>query len=209
MQKQIKTIVILGGGLFKDSAGCWRTTLGEAEGDKFGSTNDHLRVLAAAALWEQEKNLKIIAFGGRGQLEDLLPPKLSVAKVIKDELIALSVPTEKIIEENKSGSTYEQLATLSEMVKSGAVSGEVSIISNEWHLPRVKVMVEYTGLKKVLNEKQVSFVAAEDVLLRLKPKEWREFIEKSRKSKGMKKRFDIEAKGVEQIKNGIYKFARK
>lgn len=208
MKKQIKTIVILGGGLFKDSAGRWRTTLGEEEGDKFGPTNDRLRVLAAAALWEKDKNLIVVASGGQGQLKGSLPPDLTVAKVIKSELTDLGLPAEKITEEEKSGSTYGQLLALAEMIEKGEILGEISIISNEWHLPRIKAMIEHSDLKETFAEKKINLVAAEEVLLQLKTKEWKEFIEKTRNNPAMKKRLDIEAKGVEQIKNGTYKFAQ-
>ena len=191
--------------MFKDSNGRWRTTLGEAEGDKFGPTNDRLRILAAALLWQKNPNYKILVLGGKGQLvADLNAP--TVASIIKQELISLGVLSTLIKLEQDSSNTSSQLKNLIEIIR--ATKGNLSqfiIISNEWHLPRVKTMIEYSELKNILGNGQVNFVAAENILLRLKPAEWRKFIEKSRKSEGMKKRFDIEAKGVEQIKKGIYK----
>lgn len=209
MKKQIKTIVILGGGLFKNSSGRWRTTLGEKEGDKFGLTNTRLRVLAAAALWEKDKNLVFIASGGQGQLKDSLPADLTIAKVIKNELTDLGVPTEKIITEEKSGSTYGQLCTLAEMIEKSEISGEISIISNEWHLPRIKAMTEHGDLKKTFAGKKINLIAAEDILLQLKTEEWKKFIEKTRNNPAMKRRVENEKGGIEQIKKGLYKFARK
>ena len=121
MKNQEKFIEILGGGLRQDENGHWRTTLGEKEGDNFGPTNDRLRVLAAVALWEKDKNLVVIASGGQGQLKGSLPPDLTVAKVIKGELTDLGLPAEKITEEGKSGSTYGQLLALAEMIERGKI----------------------------------------------------------------------------------------
>ena len=67
-------------------------------------------------------------------------------------------------------------------------------------------MIEHSDIRAVLSGK-INLVGAEDVLLRLLPDQWKEFIEQSKKSEAMKKRVESEKKGVEQIKNGLYKFA--
>ena len=68
-------------------------------------------------------------------------------------------------------------------------------------------MIEHSDLKKIFAGKKINLIAAEDVLLQLKNEEWGKFIEETRKNPAMKKRVESEKKGVEQIKNGLYKFA--
>lgn len=208
MKKQRKTIVILGGGLFKDFAGRWRTTLGEDQSGHSGILNDRLRVVAVAALWKEDKNLQIISSGGQGKLKNILPKGLTPSKVIKDELLELGVPAKNITEENKSGTTFEQLKVIKKMIETGKISGDIYIISNNYHLPRIRTMIEYADIKTVLLRK-INLVGAEDVLLRLSPDQWKEFVEQSKKSEAMKKRVEGEKRGIEQIKNGLYKFARR
>lgn len=199
-------LFILSGGLIKDKSGHWHTTLGE-EGMEDGLIlNDHLRILAGAQLWQENEDLEIIVSGGLGKLRGVLPNNLTISKVMKNELVELGVPAEKIIEDETTSSTYGQLQSLSEMIKSVKLSGKVSIISNTYHLPRIQAMIEYTELIKILTPISVSLLGAEDVLLRLKPKEWRDFIEKVSKTDGMKKRIISESRGVMAIKNGTYEF---
>ncbi|HEY9584297.1 MAG TPA: YdcF family protein [Candidatus Paceibacterota bacterium] len=197
-------LVVLGGGLRQDKSGRWRTTLGEKEMGRHGLLNDRLRVVAASALWAENKNLILIASGGKGHVEGRLPDNLTLSKVIKEELIELGVPAENIIEENKSGSTYEQLTAVKNMMKSGELSGKISIISNDYHLPRIKAMIEYTKLKDDLSGK-TELVGAEDVLMKYKKAEWGDFIDKSKHTPAMIERLNNEKKGVEQIKSGTYK----
>ena len=196
-------LVILGGGLRQDKNGHWHTTLGEV--GRYGLLNDRLRVVAASVLWEANKNLLIVASGGRGRVEGGLPDGLTLSKVIKDELIELGVPPENIAEENKTNSTYEQLMAIKNMMNSGELSGKVTIISNDYHLPRIEAMIEYTKLKGDLFGK-IELVAAEDVLIKYKKAEWSDFIEKTKKSEAMSERLENEKKGVEQIKSGNYDF---
>ena len=206
MKRQIKTIVILGGGLFKDSDGRWRTTLGENQSGHLGILNDRLRVVAGAELWKENKNSQIISSGGQGKLKNILPVGLTSSKVIKDELLKLGVPAKNITEENKSGTTFEQLRAIKKMIEDDKISGNIHIVSNNYHLPRIQAMIEHSDIRAVLSGK-INLVGAEDVLLRLLPDQWKEFIEQSKKSEAMKKRVESEKKGVEQIKNGLYKFA--
>ena len=198
-------LIVLAGGLRQDKNGTWHTTLGENQSSENGLLNDRLRVLAAEALWKDHNDSIILSSGGQGTLKDILPAGLTPSKVIKDELIELGVQPECIIEENKTATTYEQLISINEMIKSGALSGKVKIISNNYHLPRIEAMINYTKLKNDLSG-HIELVGAEDVLMKYKKAEWEDFIEKAEKSEVMVERLKNEAKGVEQIKNGTYKF---
>lgn len=196
-------LIILAGGLSQDKNGRWHTTLGEEEAGKTGLLlNDKLRVVAGASLWQANKDLMIIASGGKGSLKNVLPKDLTLSRVIKDELIELGVSTQNIIEENKTSTTYEQLVAVGEMIRTRKINGTISIISNNYHLPRIKAMIDFTALKEFLSN--VNLIGAEDILLRLVPTEWGAFIEGSNNTEAMKKRLENEAKGIEQIKNGTY-----
>jgi len=184
--------------------GHWHTTLGENEGDNFGPTNDKLRVLAAAALWDVNSQITIYTSGGRGQLDKVLPRGLTIAKVMKRELVDRGVPEYVIFEENNSGSTFEQLYFLSEFIKSGKIKGSVFILSNDWHLPRVKAMIQYSPIKNILSG--VNYMGAEDVLIQYKTNEWKDFIAKMRTNKSFQLREELEQRGIAQIRLGTYKF---
>ncbi|MFA6552383.1 MAG: YdcF family protein [Candidatus Paceibacterota bacterium] len=201
-----KYVCLLGGGLAKDGNGMWRTTLGENEGDMKGFSNDRLRVLTAAALWKENNELKIIVSGGQGQYKNILPVEITLASVMKKELLELGVPADNIMEEDKSNSTYEQLCALSDMINSGKIAGKVEILSNEWHLPRVEAMIKYTGFKTKLNGRNIKTISAEDILLKVDGKKWKDFIDKMRKNESLKKRVAMEKNAIEQIKNGTYNF---
>ena len=204
-----KTFVVLGGALMKDSAGNWRTT-NFNEGDNFGISGDKLRIRAADLLVKSlgdKANFLIIASGGKGQYKDI-PGAPTVSAVIKKELIGLGVPANQIIEENKSGNTYQQLMALKKMIKEKRLQN-VIIISNKHHLPRLKTFIGYDAeLKQMSRQSNIGLklVAAEDILLKYEPTVWQKTITEAYASKAMKKRIALEKRGVRQIKAGTYKF---
>jgi len=198
-------IVILGGGLIKDKKGQWRTTNFNEKGDKFGILGDRLRVEAGNYLYKDNPESLIIASGGKGQLKGVKgAPNLS--KIIKKELIELEVEEKRIIEENKSGNTWQQLQELKKIIIKKRLL-LVIIISNKYHFLRVKVMIEQDReLKRMLDCSRIKLKTAEEILIKHEPRKWQEIIETAYKSKAMKKRIAREKKGIRQIKNGIYKF---
>lgn len=203
--EKIKYVAVLGGGLRQNPDGSWRTCRLE-EGDNYGITGDQLRVIAASLLYKDSvkinKDLKIIASGGKGQYAniDKCP---TVAEVIEKELIDLGVPRDRIIKEDKAGSSYQQLVNILEIFLKNDQQDSV-IISNDWHLPRIQAMIEsrseLSGLKNSI------LAGAEGVLVAMEPETWKERIEKSRQTEDYRKRLEIEKNGTEQIKNGDYKF---
>lgn len=200
-------IVILGGALKKDADGKWRTTNFD-EGDNFGISGDRLRVVAASYLYKKNPDQLIIVSGGKGQLKDVLPRKITLASVIEGELVEQGVPLEKIIKEERSGNTYQQLKKLLKILKKRKFD-KITIISNKCHLPRVRAIIEYKDefaqIGKLLNKK-VKLVSAESIVILYQPKIWKKIIEKAYASREMKERLSLEKKGVREIKLGIYKF---
>ncbi len=211
MDKNPNLIVVLGGGLKKDENG-WRTTRYDERGDNFGVQGDRLRVDSTYLFYEdlskKNKNILLVSSGGRGQLKNI-PDSPTVASVIKKELVALGIPEEKILLEENSDNTYQQLQQLIPIIQKHSVENCL-IISNGWHLPRIKAMIEYGKeldyLKVLLSKGDIRLLSAEDLLISYQPDQWRKTIEKAQESDSMKKRIALEQDGVKQIKAGEYKF---
>ena len=194
-------IVVIGGGLIKIDS-LWKTIdLGEG-GDDYAASNDRWRVEAGAVFWKQNQDHLILASGGKGQLTPI-PGAPTVAEVIKQELKELGVPEGVIIKEERTGNTLEQLLELKRIALEKGIE-QITVISNEWHIPRIKAIFEYyPDLKEDLP--QVKFLSAEDILLE-SDIDWKKRIETARVLPQIKERVKLEKQGVEQIKNGTYKF---
>lgn len=196
-------IIILGGGIIKRN-GIWRTT-NFSEGDKFGVDGSNIRVIAAKYLYEHDSDAFIIASGGKGQYKNIadFPP---VAKVIKKELIDLGIPKNKIICETKSGNTYQQLKALKKIISEYNFK-EVIIISNEHQLPRIKAMLEFAPyIKNIYAQTKIIIESAEKILIKYAGEKYENMIKKAYQSEPIRNRIKIEKKGVNQIKDGTYKF---
>ena len=211
MPENLNLIVILGGGLKKDENG-WRTTRYDEQGDNFGVQGDRLRVDAAHEMYKDfiknKSDFLLLASGGRGQLRNI-PDSPSVASVIKKELLEMGIPEEKILMEENSNNTYQQLQQLIPIIQNLHLENCL-ILSNSWHLPRIKVMIEYGPgldfLKEMLVAGNLSLISAEQVLIDSDPSQWKEMIDIVLGSQAMRERIKKEKQGVAQIKSGLYKF---
>jgi len=196
-------IVILGGALKKDDKGKWRTT-SFSESDNFGASGDRLRVIAGSYFFQDNNNQLIIVLGGKGQYKDN-PDAPAVSEVIKKELEDLGVLSENIITETESGNTYEQLKNLKEIIKSNDFK-EIKIISNEYHLPRIQAIIDNNlELKEVEDSCHIELHSAEKISIEHNPKLEKE-IKFAYNTELMKQRISLEEKGVQDIKEGKYKF---
>lgn len=204
MVKDFRVIAVLGGGLKKDADGRWRTTNYDEPGDKFGVSGDRLRVVAARYLYKSNPEQIIITSGGKGQLKDI-PGAPTVSEVLRRELIELGVSEEMIIEENNSGNSYEQLREIKKIIGEKELKG-IGFLSNDWHLPRIKAMIEqFEELKEILDLTKIEFLSAEKICLEYDKEAWQEIIERAYKSEGLKERIKREQKGIQDIKQGRYK----
>lgn len=200
--KNKEAIVILGGWLIKDKDNNWRTTTFNENDDSI-SLGDRLRVVAGSFLYKNDRNQFLIASGGKGKLKDV-PNIFNVSAIIKKELIELGVPANKIIEENKSNNTYEQLQELKKIIKNKRLN-QIIIISNGYHLPRLEAMINIDiELKKLFKEAVIKLKSAEEVVLKYDPEKWRDIINNAYSSQAMKKRIKLEEKGVRDINIGKY-----
>jgi hypothetical protein len=200
-----KVIAILGGGLKKNKDGHWMTTNYEDIGDKFGVLGDRLRVEAGALLYKSKKIKPLIVVSG-GSVKKKRTPAISA--VMKKELVELGVPESKIIKESRSNSTYCQLLFLKKMVARKKWTG-IFILSNSWHLPRIRAMIDcLPGLKEFSEKGKINFLGAEDLLLKYDKKKWRKVILSAAASENYKRRIALEKKGVKDIRAGSYYFKK-
>lgn len=185
-------ILILGGGLTYQN-GHWQSC--GFRGPVFGS---QLRVLAGSYLFGQNHKQIIIASGGRGYLKEIKNAP-TVATVITRELTALQVPRKNILEEKKSNNTYQQLMNFKKLLRKSNPAC-VRIISNKYHLARVKALIKRDAvLKKYLLRKKIQLISAESVVVKYSPK-MKMQIKKLYTGMGMKEVIKKERVGIRQIK---------
>lgn len=201
-KKKYDVIFILGGGLKKDG-NSWRT-LGFDEIDGFGlPTGDVLRVIAGSYVFKNGLSRNLVVSGDKDQYKNI-PKAPTIATVMKKELIELKVPAKAIKTEHRSANTYQQLKAVLSVARTHGWKS-VAIISNKYHLPRIKAMIE-TGLHLRKLSPITDLISAEDILITYTPAEWKKKIELFYKSEGMKKRISIEKLGIKDIKAGKYTF---
>lgn len=189
------TLFILSGSLRRDDAGVWHTTMW-GDVSEFPVLGDRLRIEAGALFYKNNPDIKIIVSGGTAKLSDAGAP--TVSSVMKRELVELGVSADAIVEETMTRNTMEQI----EHVRSSVIGhpssvNNIIILSNRYHLPRIKAM---------LGDFLVTLLGAEDVLLQYAPERWRSIIETAEQSLRMKEIKEAEARGVAQLHSGTYKF---
>jgi hypothetical protein len=210
MSKNKKAIIILSGGMKQDGEGNWIST-DLIEADKnIGSPGGKIRVIAASYLYQKNSKQYIYATGGQGydmNVQGVNHPNLS--EVIKNELIELGVPPQKITKESKSNNTYQQLKASNKIAEKENFQ-IVAMISVGYHLPRVKAMIkhrpELNFLNGMLKDNKLILQSAEEILIKYNSKKWKRQIEQAYKTPKMKEIIKQEKIGVEQVKKGIYKF---
>jgi len=198
-----EAIFVLGGGLKKDEKGRWRTA-NFGDRNEFGVMGGSLRAVAAGYLYKDNPNKLIVSSGGNRPLKGTQGAP-AVAEVIKDELKELGVPEEDIAIEANSKNTYAQIREMKKIIDNNKLE-KVIVISNEYHLPRVKAMIEQDDeMKKMLANSIIKLQSAEEIVIKYEPKRARE-IKSIYKSQSMKDRIALEQKGIEAIEKGTYKF---
>jgi len=192
MKQTNYTIVILGGLLKKKPDNTWRT-----------ADFNYLRVLAGYYLyWDMKKNntVKLIVSGGKGIYEKI-PGVPAVATVMKKELVKLGLLSKEIIVENKTASTYQELLWIKKLLNKN--NDKITVISNGYHLPRIKTMLEVLPEFKKLR-KCLKLVSAEKVVLKHN-KRLRSKIGKMARDPRMIKIVSLEKRGVKDLRSGKYK----
>lgn len=96
-----------------------------------------LRIQAAADYLNQNPDTLVIASGGQGAGEDI-----SEAECIKNELILLGIDESRIILEDRSTDTQENIKNSFALIPEGA---KVGIVSNSYHIYRALRTAELQG----------------------------------------------------------------
>lgn len=205
-----KAIVVLSAGIKQDKNDNWVSTDLAEPKNLASAPGGKARVIAASYIYKDNPENFIIASGGHGSDKNILGVKHpGLSKFLKKELIESGVPANKIIEESKSNTTYQQLLELQKIVVEKEIKN-IIIISNRYHLPRVRAMIEYgPGLnifKKMFGDSDIKLKSAEDILIKHKPEKWKKIIDKVYESRDMIAKISLEKKGVGQIKKGTYSF---
>lgn len=188
----MKIIYILGGFLKKNRDGNYRS-------DKLS----YLRVLAGYYLYKKlsKKNkIRVIVSGGKGIYKDIpdVPP---VAQVMSRELTKLGINF-KEIKSDTTDFTYPELVWLKKYITDKLA--EALIVSNSYHLPRVRTMMNLLPeLKKIKG--RVKLISAEKIVVKHNKKMGLK-IKNLTKSPQIKKLIASEKKGVNDLKRGNYKF---
>ena len=94
---------------------------------------------AAAYLLENKKTIAIVS-GGQGEGEDI-----SEAEAMRRELVRKGVEESRIILEDGSTSTYENITFSKKLIPSGSRTG--LIVSNDFHLYRASMIAEREELQ--------------------------------------------------------------
>lgn len=188
----MKTIFILGGFLSK------------RRDAKYASDQlSYLRILAGYYLYKkisEKDKVELIVSGGKGIYRGIpgIPP---VATVMKRELITLGIRP-KEININKIDFTYPELFWL----KKHIAGKKAFIVSNTYHLPRIRTMIDL--LPKLAELKtRATPISAEKIVSKFN-KKMRLRVVSLTKNKKMKKLIAAEKKGVIDLKSGNYKFKK-
>lgn len=100
------------------------------------------RISAACRYLEANSDSVCIASGGKGADE-----LISEAECIKRVLVEKGIAEERIILEDKSTSTDENIRFSIEKMKENGISGSVTIVTNEFHQLRAGMIAEKYGLE--------------------------------------------------------------
>lgn len=201
-----KAVFVLSGGLIKDERGVWRTYKPEnGKENVFGATDSRWRILATYYFCKNNPDVIAFVFGGKGTLVNELPEELTLADVMADELKELGISEDRILKEKETNNTYEQLVKIIELSKTNNIEN-IYILSSEWHIPRIEAMINYKDSLVSLRNKNVVFLGAEEILLKYDKNKYQKEVDMERNNEGAKLRMEKENNGVEQIKNGTYRY---
>lgn len=199
MKYAIPTIVIIGAyPHFRD--GIWQTSGLEDPGDHAGATFDRFRVLAGSALAARYPESLLLLSGGAQK-----PEMPSCAAVLKHELSQLGISESRMLLEERSCSVHQQLYEIG-LLAAQLHFGHMLIITNEWHHPRLKAMMEHAPKLEMWRELSWEPVAAEPIMLESGKREWVAMVEAERLHPRLIERIAMERQGVRQVKDGTYRY---
>ncbi len=164
----------------------------ECDSDAGGILWGSIRVEAGALLAAQYPEALVIVCGGGRRL----PP--SHARVMQEELEIRGVRPDRIILEERSTNTQEQLTELRLLAQAIPIRS-VLLVSNEYHIPRIETFL----LSMQEGGPSISCVTAESVVVHADPSR-SNAIQDIHASPVYILRLQREAQGVEAINAGTY-----
>ena len=112
------------------------------------------RIDAAETYLKEHPAATAILSGGQGSDE-----LISEAKAMKRALVSRGIAAERLLLEEHSTSTEENLAFSASLIRENGLNGRVAVITDSYHQYRAKLMAERAGLKaRAYNAKTPLFV---------------------------------------------------
>lgn len=136
-------IIIIASGMKKPESGAdYIVVLGARVNGKNISSNLYYRLEAALDYINDNPECQIIVSGGRGVGEDI-----TEALAMKNYLLDKGIDEERIIEEDKSVNTDENIKYSLDII--GTKSASIVVVSNNFHIFRAKAIFKKQGCKNV------------------------------------------------------------
>ncbi len=198
-------LVVLAGGVMQKGDGTWGSTELSEAGAACGAAGSILRVYATAELVKEDPSALVYVSGGVGyESPETSSKRPLLADILAAELAACGIIGVAVYREVESNSTYQQLQELERYCSRYSI-GNIRIVTNRYHVPRVKAMLEiaFTALG---TRDTLEIVSAEGVLIQAEPARWKELIEAEYGSPYMKARIEQEERGAQEIYRGTYTF---
>ena len=95
------------------------------------------RIQAAYDVMQQYPDIKAVVSGGQGSNEDI-----SEAHCMAEELTRLGIAPERIIEEDKSASTSENLRFSKQILDENGISGPILLVTDAYHQFRAQMLAK-------------------------------------------------------------------
>lgn len=211
-------VIVLGGGLHKIREKFYPTNY--RQGDDFGMLGGGMRIVAAIDLYFKRRTRKFVFSTGitkknKSQYGENIPTEaetyrkkflrslasLKKQKERKSEVGELETP--ECILEDRSFSTLSNIKEILQLVQDNTWH-KIAIISNSYHIPRVKALYEQALEQHPELDVEIIFISAEDEVKTEHPGKYNKIIEKAYKTPGARERIKNEQKGLDDIKKGRY-----
>lgn len=99
------------------------------------------RITAAKEILEQNPDLIAVVSGGQGENEEI-----SEAECMKNELIRLGISEDRILMEDRSASTSENLRFSKQILEENGITGSLLIATDGYHEMRAQILAKKEGL---------------------------------------------------------------
>ena len=141
----VEVLVISSARTDKNPERSYLVVLGAAVHGKTPSLSLENRLYGALSYLEDCSGSKVIVCGGQGKGEEI-----SEAQCMKEWLLSRGIAEERILLEDRSTSTMENLKNARDIILSeGGSTNDVAILSSNYHLYRAKQMARSLGMNAV------------------------------------------------------------